>query len=314
MADRWVRPSAAASVVFLLVSWALLGVPARRSIEVGGVAAPPSRPALLERVPYATGRVLDVHLPPGSSGRRQVPGSPVVVLVHGCCGDRSDLGRLAEAISGAGALVFNADWAGIDADARFPGAFEDVACAVRFAHARARDLGGEPARVVLAGWEDGALAATVVAAAGDGFDDQRCRYPRASPFPDAVVGIAGFYGWPLPVPTEYDTARAEDFFGGSPQSAPTAWERATPYAVVSAAPATVLLVGTTDPLTADARRYAVALQQARRTVRLVEIPPHGDQTLISPRTAEGRTVVAEVLGAACAVPDVPRTDVGDGVC
>src|SRR3712207_4661561 len=64
MTDRWVSGSAAASVVVLLVSWALLGLPAPRSADVGGIVAPPGRPALLERVPYATGRVLDVHLPP----------------------------------------------------------------------------------------------------------------------------------------------------------------------------------------------------------------------------------------------------------
>src|SRR3954447_23650587 len=151
MTTRWTRRSAAAGVLLLVAG--VLGDPLTPpSADVGGSAAPPGRVELLERVPYADGRVLDVYLPPGSSAGRPAAGSPAVVLVHGCCGDRSDLGRLAEGVSAAGALVFNAGWAGIDADARFPGAYEDVACAVRFAHARARALGGGPAPVVLAGW------------------------------------------------------------------------------------------------------------------------------------------------------------------
>jgi acetyl esterase/lipase len=249
----------------------------------------------VEAVPYADGAVLDVHRP----SRPSDGPAPVVVLVHGCCGDRADLGKLAEALAAAGLLTFNADWAGIDADARFPGAYEEVACAVRFARARAASFGGDPERVVLAGWSDGALAATVVGQTGDSFASARCREPDASARPDAVVGIAGFYGWPLPVPGRYVTPRAETFFGGSPSTVPDAWALATPYSSIASAarPTTVLLVGTTDPLLADARRYAAALIDAGRAVRLLAIPPGGDQVLISPRTTEGRTVVGEIRSA-----------------
>jgi acetyl esterase/lipase len=219
--------------------------------------------------------------------------------VHGCCGDRSDLGRLAEALAAAGALVLNADWAGIDARARLPDAYEEVACTVRFARARAATFGGDPGRVVLAVWSDGALAPAVVAVGGDTFDAGRCAYPDMSAQPDAIVGIAGFYGWPLPVPTWYVTARAEAYLGGTPASAPWAWARATPYgwSVNGDAPPAVLLVGTTDPLVEDARRYAAVQRASGRSVLLRELAPAGDQTLLSPRTREGRTVVAEVLAA-----------------
>lgn len=263
-----------------------------------GEAAASAPAAFLEGLPYVTGAALDVHLPPPA---QNTAGSapPTIVLVHGCCGDRSDLGKLAEALAESGAVVLNADWAGIDADARFPEAYEDVACAVRFAREQAAAFGGDPARVVLAGWSDGALVASVVAAGGDTFDARRCRHPDASARPDAVVGIAGFYGWPLPVPARYVTPRTQAFFGGPPTAAAEAWARATPYSWLgtgTAAP-TVLLVGTTDPLVADARRYTAALQRAGSAVRLIELPPAGDQTLLSPRTREGRRVVAEVLGA-----------------
>jgi acetyl esterase/lipase len=267
-----------------------------RAVEASSSQA---APGLVEAVPYARGAVLDVHRPPPGGVPAGGARPPTVVLVHGCCGDRADLGWLAEALTGAGALVLNADWAGIDADARFPDAYEEVACAVRFARARAGDFGGDPARVVLAGWSDGALAATVVATGGDTFDAARCVHPDASARPDAVVGIAGFYGWPLPVPARYVTPRAESFLGGTPASAAESWARATPYGWPTGVdePPAVLLVGTTDPLVDDARRYAAAQRAAGRSVRLLELPQAGDQTLLSPRTREGQTVVAEVMAA-----------------
>jgi len=285
--------------------------PADARAEESTAAPAPVR--LLEGLPYVSGAALDVHRPPAA---QNTAGSapPTVVLVHGCCGDRSDLGKLAEALAAAGAMVLNTDWAGFDADARFPEAYEDVACAVRFAHERAAGLGGDPGRVVLVGWSDGALVASVVAAGGDTFDARRCRHPDASARPDAVVGIAGFYGWPVPVPPRYVTPRSEAFFGGSPATAAEAWARGTPYSWLrtgTAAPA-VLLVGTTDPLVADARRFAAAVERAGGAVRLLELPPAGDQTLLSPRTREGRTVVAEVLGAGVRAA-LPRCELFPGL-
>jgi acetyl esterase/lipase len=248
---------------------------------------------------YAQDRSLTVYRPV-SGVRHGRARPPVVVLIHGCCGDSSDLRLLAEAVAAAGAVVINADWAGIDADARFPGAYEDVACAVRFANARASQLGGDPSRVVLAGWSDGALPVTVVAAAGQRFDNARCRYPQAAPWPAAAVGMAGFYGWSLPVPDRYVTPRAVRFLGGAPEDAREAWAEATPYSwlpqphVVS----TTLLVSERDPLKDDAHRFARWLTRAGRPVRLVVLPYGGDGTLLSPRTGEGRRVVSELLRAA----------------
>jgi acetyl esterase/lipase len=294
-----------AATVIALVACGAAGAPRGRPADGHAEESTASRAPgrLLEGVPYAAGASLDVHRPP--AGRGTVGSAPpTVVLAHGCCGDRADLGKLAEALAEAGAVVLNVDWPGLDADARFPEAYEDVACAVRFAHAEAAGLGGDPGRVVLVGWSDGALVASVVAARGDTFDARRCRQPDASARPDAVVGIAGFYGWPVPVPPGYVTPRAEAFLGGSPATAAQAWGRATPYSWLGTgtAPPAVLLVGTTDPLVADARRYASALQRAGGEVRLVELPPAGDQTLLSPRTREGRRVVAEVLGAGGRAP------------
>jgi acetyl esterase/lipase len=246
-----------------------------------------------EGVPYAAGRVLDIRTPPPTR-LSAATAVPVVILLHGCCGDRSDLGKLSEAIVAANILVFTVDWAGMDADASFPANYEDIACAVGFARAHAHDLGGDPERVILAGWSDGAMAAAVVAAAADRFDGARCLAPGDPAPPLAVVGISGFYGWPLPVPDTYVTSRSSRLFGGGPEAAPENWAAATPYAWLALAPPTLLLVGTTDPLLEDARRYAEALDHAGRESRIVAMPPAGDQSLISPRTPEGRQVVEEI--------------------
>jgi acetyl esterase/lipase len=241
---------------------------------------------------YARHRQLDVYGVP----KRQ-RGRPVIVMVHACCGDRADLGMLSEAVAAEGAIVMNADWAGIKNHARFPDAYTDVACAVRFARARAADFGGDPADVTLLGWSDGAMASAVVAAAGEQFDRSQCVYPSASSVPDALIGVAGFYGWTLPVPPVYVNDRAQAFLGRTPQEAPRAWHDATPYGWLrSEFPNCVtLVVGVTDPLVENAKSYAAALRGAGHRVRLVVAPSEGDQSMISPRTREGRTTIREAL-------------------
>lgn len=263
-----------------------------------------------EAIPYAAGRALDVHAPFPEAGSTPAA-APVVVLLHGCCGDRSDLTKLSEALAAAQLVVFNVDWAGLDADASFPDTYEDVACAIGFARQHARDFGGDPKRVIVAGWSDGAMAAAAVAGAPGRLDAGGCLADVApvagTVAPTAVVGIGGFYGWTVPVADTYVTSRAIRLFGGGPEEAGERWSAATPYTSLRSAPPTLLLVGTTDPLVADARRYAEALRDAGRPVRVVAIPPDGDQTLISPRTTEGRRVVTEIAALAHDPANQPAT-------
>lgn len=276
----------------------------------GGPAAGTEVGGFNEGVPYSRGRVLDVHVPTGTGTAASAP-APTVVLLHGCCGDRSDLGKLAEALAAARLVVFNADWAGLDADATFPTTYADVACAIGFARQHTGRFGGDPERLVVAGWSDGAMAAAAVAASGDTFAGDGCLAdPEADAEPPlAVAGIGGFYGWTVPVDAVYATPRASRLFGGDPDTAAAGWEAATPYTWLRSAPPTLLLVGTTDPLLDDARRYEAALRGAGRQVRLVTLPPDGDQTLISPRTSEGRRVVAEIAALARA-SQPPHTSSG----
>jgi acetyl esterase/lipase len=252
-------------------------------------------------VAYVNGQTLDVYVPrPARAGGT----SPVVVQLHGCCGDRTNLSQLAEAMAAAGATVFNVDWPGINDDSRYPDSYEAVACAVRFARARATAYGADPRRLALLGWSDGALVASVVALHGDSYSAQKCVLSDASPIPDLLVGVAGFYGWPLPVPHTYATQRAVRFMGGTPQEAEQAWHDATPYSWVNQRPRVpaLLLVSIEDPLRYDALAFAAALHDGGGIVRSVSVEPSGDASMISPRTFEGRTTVAETLRALKELP------------
>ena len=269
---------------------------------VGCAAAPPAADTpilarlVAEDVVYARGRMLDVYKPATDPDHRL----PIVVLLHACCGDRADLTKLAEAIAAEGVVVLNVGWGGFDADGSFPESYEDVACAVRFARAEGESYGADPRRVALVGWSDGALAGAVVAHAGDNFAVERCSAQEHSALPDAFVGVNGFYGWTVPVDISYVTHRAARFFDGAPVEQPQAWSDATPYTWLGRrlTMPSVLLVGATDPLRADAERFDAALRRAGQLSRLLVLPPAGDQSLISARTEEGRVVARETAAAA----------------
>jgi acetyl esterase/lipase len=255
-------------------------------------------------VPYATGLALDVHRPSVNEAPEPLP---VVVQVHGCCGDRADLTKLAEAMASRGSVVFNVDWSGMDADARYPEAYGDVACAVRFARTHAAHYGGDPQRVALLGWSDDALGAAVVALRGDAFESAPCTVKVGSAVPDLLVGVAGFYGWTLPVPSAYATERVIRFLGGPPSDAVDAWHDATPHAWIGQAPSlpALLLVGVGHPLHQDASGFATAWRTAGDSMRVVSVEYAGDASMISPRTLEGRTTVDETISALQRLESLP---------
>ncbi|MFF2746137.1 alpha/beta hydrolase family protein [Kitasatospora sp. NPDC058048] len=133
--------------------------------------------ARLRTVPYTAGRLTDIHLPAsGATGP-----APVVLLWHGNGPNERDVLRpLAQEAAGLGLLVLVPDW---DATQPDGGSAELLASLAR-ARPIATEYGGDPTRLVLAGWSMGGREAIAVATHPDTPAELR---------PAAAVGIASHY-------------------------------------------------------------------------------------------------------------------------
>jgi acetyl esterase/lipase len=284
--DRWRRIIGPAAVV--LGATLLLAVAVRAS-PLPGVH--------ILQAPYTSTMTVDVYAPTGGHGR------PVLVLLHGCCGSKEDLSQFAWAAAVDGAVVFNPDLLSMVRGGRFPTVYQQAACAVRFARATASRYGGDPDRVTLLGWSDGAMLAAVVGNAADHFSGD-CLAHGGSGVPDAVIGVGGFFGWPVApegrVDARYVTPRTVQFFGGSPARAPLAWAAGNPYTYLgrNRGLEVALLVGATDPLLDGNRRFVAALRGAGQRATLRIVPGDDPLTLISPRTDQGHATLQETLRVA----------------
>jgi acetyl esterase/lipase len=152
---------------------------------------------------------LDIYAPSG-------PGlCPVVVFAHAFGGQKEGYEELSQKVAQQGALVFTFDWPTPPEDVamRADGLgmrqmIETVACAVRFAHARAPEYDGDPESITLGGHSYGAAIGAWVALVGDDtgrlWEDfaadhgappsvVRCTAPEGSVQVDALVGVAGVY-------------------------------------------------------------------------------------------------------------------------
>jgi acetyl esterase/lipase len=250
-------------------------------------------------VAYARGATLDVYAP-GVAGPEP---RPVLVTLHGCCGSKQDLAQLAGALAARGALVFNASWRNMPEGGHYPLVYQQAACAVSFARARAASYGGDPGRVALLGWSDGALLASVVANAGDRFAGT-CPMRGTPARPDTLIGLAGFFGWP-PGPAgrvdpRYINPRTIRFFGGTPARSPGAWADGNPYTHLGDNPGlrVRLVAAGSDPMLADSRRFVTALRRAGQPASLAVVDGASHQGVLLPRTPQGLATVQEVLKAA----------------
>jgi len=174
---------------------------------------------MIKDVPYTSplqpnvrARSLDVYAHTG-------PGPwPVVVVVHGYAFTKADYRLISEAIAARGAVVFTADWAAWTPPtraaegngARLREWAETVACAVRFARAKAADYGGGPGRVTLVGHSAGGAVGLQGALGGDGL----------GPLWDAFVGYGGAY--PM-----FEFLKEDD---------PELWQLASPFALAGGNP------------------------------------------------------------------------------
>ncbi|HVC68499.1 MAG TPA: hypothetical protein VND44_12960 [Acidimicrobiales bacterium] len=132
-------------------------------------------PGLSRTVDYAPGKSVDVHVPEGATG------APVVLLWHGSGPDERDaLAPLAGELATRGVLAVVPDWQSDDAAA---GA-DQLLASIAFARDGSGAFGGDPGRVVVAGWSLGANAAAWVGLHPEAFGGWT---------PTAVVGLGGSY-------------------------------------------------------------------------------------------------------------------------
>ncbi|MEW2030652.1 prolyl oligopeptidase family serine peptidase [Streptomyces roseifaciens] len=143
----------------------------------------------------ATGKAVDVYGRPGAAG------APAVLLWHGMGPDEREIVRpVAEAAAAQGVVVLAADWRSDAADRGMAHLLDSLA----FVRERAAEFGGDPGRVVVAGWSAGAGAAVATALRPDLFDGWR---------PAAVVGLAGRYDVPARTTGSVPLKDLADFTG-----------------------------------------------------------------------------------------------------
>lgn len=145
---------------------------------------------------------------------------PAVVLVHGggwVGGNTAIMRPLAEFLNDSGYLTVNTEYqlATLEIPG-FPGAVDDVACAVRFAASHPDGDG----TVTVIGHSAGAHIGALTALTGDDYGED-CPYPGTG-VPDRFVGLAG----------PYDASRLGiaifAFFGVTPQTDPDLWASGNP--------------------------------------------------------------------------------------
>lgn len=148
---------------------------------------------------------------------------PAVVLVHGggwIVGSPTSMTPLADYLNLQGYLTVNTSYQlSIDSPG-FPGAVEDVSCAV----ARAATHPSSNGEVTVIGHSAGAHIGAIVALAGDIFDDG-CE-PPDSASPTRFVGLAG------PYDIERVGGIVEAFFGVDQQADPGLWASGNPMNLV----------------------------------------------------------------------------------
>ena len=168
-------------------------------------------------------------------------GAPVAVLVHGggwVGGLPGSIAPLGQTLADRGMVVFNASYRTISTGGGYPDTFDDVACAVRYARARAAELGSSD-QIMLIGHSAGAHLAAAVALSGDAFGGD-CSWDGSST-PQSLVGLAGIYQIDAVEPV------MELLLGGSRETAPEAWAGADPFEhLASAAGMTITLIHGTD--------------------------------------------------------------------
>lgn len=262
------------------------GAPGRPGPLVAGdlVRSIPSPPVRVQRVTYASPagqpQAMDLYLPQAPELAR----APGVITIHGGSwqgGTAEDQPELNRYLAARGYVVAAIDYR-LAPQWRFPAAVDDVRAAVAYLKAHAGELGLDPTRLALLGRSAGGQLALLAA------------YTPADPAIRGVVSLYGpadlVYGYNHPSnPAVLDsTAVLTGYLGGSPSTAPAAYEAASPINFVGPqTPPTLLIHGERDDLVSvvQSERLDAQLAAAGRPHLLLRFPwaNHGcDFTLRGP--------------------------------
>jgi acetyl esterase/lipase len=248
---------------------------------VRGISSPAVRQ---ERVTYASPegqpQAMDLYLPQAPELAR----APGVITIHGGSwrnGTAADQAELNRYLAARGYVVAAIDYR-LSPQWRFPAAVDDVRAAVAYLKAHAAELGLDPTRLALLGRSAGGQLALLAA---------------YTPADSAIRGVVSLYG-PADLVYGYNhpsnpavldsTAVLTDYLGGSPTTAPAAYEAASPINFVGPqTPPTLLIHGERDDLVSvvQSERLDAKLAAAGRPHLFLRFPwaNHGcDFTLRGP--------------------------------
>ena len=224
-------------------------------------------------------QTLDVYAPAaGGSGR------PVLVFFYGgswASGAKGDYAFAGRSLAAEGFVTVVPDYRLVP-QVRFPGFVEDGAAAVAYARAHAREWGGDPERIVIAGHSAGAYIAAMLAL--DPAFLAKARAPAGTV--KAWAGLSGPYDF-----YPFDVKASQDAFGQAPDPAAT-----QPITFAGAGdPPTFLAHGTKDTTVKprNTERLAAKLRGAGVPVEehLYEGLDHKDVVLALTRTFRGKAPV-----------------------
>jgi acetyl esterase/lipase len=267
------------------------------------VTGMPLRPIAPRSLVYSTvaGRALrlDYYEPQGVMAP-----APLLIVIHGGSwqgGDSTQLAPLNSYLAGRGYAVAAINYR-LAPESPFPAALEDVRAAVAFLKSQAAGLGLDAGRIALLGRSAGGQLALLAAYTAD---DPAIRGAIAFYAPTDMV-----YGYENPSnPLVIDSRGVlEAYLGGTPATAPTAYDAASPLRFVRPqTPPTLLIHGARDELVKlrQSERLAEVLAGAGRPHLLLTLPwaTHGaDFNLSGPFGQLSTYAVEHFLGAVLGAP------------
>ena len=211
---------------------------------------------------------------------------PVVVVLHGSGMTKEGMiNGFSKAIAERGALVFTPTWRSDppSAAAEITYGVEDVACAIRFARAKAAEYGGISSRLIVISYSAGGAAGAIITLTGDTFKGN-CIVTDVFAYPDTFVGVDGIY----------DTLKYR------PDNVPLEqWTTINPFTYLENSPFRRgvkfhLIVGSTKDLDSQALAFKAALDAAGYTTTLTQVAASHEQ-MIDPGQEEVLWVIEEAL-------------------